>query len=563
MKNVGIWIVINKNGLNELAFNGLKKVNAGSDKDIYFFNGDQYDMKVKTVGSFTDFCKRHKGIGVEVGNGKITVLNDLYSSVPMYIAQVDHSCIITSDIQEFYKRKSEVDLVGLYEILLYGSGLYDRTILSGVHQMPAASKCVIDYKNQSFLIEPYWDYSIMRNSKYEDIDIAVKDVMNRLESVFSEIDGNVVMGISGGLDSRLSACILSRTHKPEQTSFFTFGYDSGIHENKVAKETIDKIWGQDHAPGHFFIKLDERDYIDASYVPISTGAQVGLNHSHLYRSLLRIGGIDELTFISNYYSDAVMGWDTLPIKKDETMRECTYYKVLIDNSLHLEDEYIKKIMEDLEKICDRYPQNGNFSCMNEFIYVTERNPKFHVRLSAMLSDIAKVSLPYADYELLEIMLSIPLENRTEKKIEELIIKSLVGEFKDVSSRRYFERSKYTEAGYTFYKKIHYNWIYFCNRAINLANVVLAKCFNYRIQLMNPYWTENQNMVLNRYLYGDYIKALDYFDINKILSKGTVEKLRNKEYRSKTTGLKYTIISVWKTIDYLQNKDRGVRCVNNL
>lgn len=550
MIKYGIDASINREGIYINSLKGLARQETQDGKFIYFTKLSVKEKIYIDSIDIRDYCKRNKGIGIENGEKQVIVYNDPFCSVPVYIGLEDNSIRITSSMEEFYHRGKEIDRIGFYEILIYGSGLYDRTLIDGVKQMPAASRCIIDKEALKFTIEPYWNFEVKENAEYCCLENAVKAVEDRLLNIFGEIKPDILIGMSGGLDSRLSACMLYKTKKSKDLSFFTFGYNHKILENKMAESVLLKLFGKKQYK-HLFVGLTPLDYQKSIYVPLSTGGQIALDHIHQYACIRKLK--KPVSYISNYYSDAVMGWDALPVREKESMDECDYYKRARLNKLHLQQCVLEQIEEDLAKVCKRYPQNGNFSCMNEFIYVTERNPKFHVRLSAVLADYVNVELPYADYELLEMMLSVPTYNRAEKLIEERIVHKYLGDMMDISSRRYSERSMYSESRYSLKETLYYRTGYFKMRGINFLNVIMARLTNYRIQFINPYLTENQNEVLNKTLYGEFQKALNYLKEFGLISGMLYDILRNKDYRAKNTSIKYNLIGISECVKRIVDK----------
>lgn len=549
MDKYGIHVEINTCGyMSVKGVKGLVQEGAESASIIFFTNKHLTYSKLLTESEFIDMCVHNKGVGILNTNEKIIICNDPFCSVPVYVAKEGDKIVISSDIEMFYGNGRKTDRMGFYEILLYGSALYDRTLIEGVKQFPAASMCIIDKSSMDFLIKPYWNFEVKENPLYENINKAVEDVKNCLFDIFRGINIPITMGISGGLDSRLSACMLYETKKSEELSFFTFGYDPRIKENTISKDVLRELWDKD-LPKHSFVKLTASDYQNSRYVPESTGGQIGLNHIHQYACVRRMKNKPN-TLISNYYSDAVMGWDAIPVRSNETMEESDYYRHLQRNTLGLTDEEISLIEQDLKKVCDRYPKSGNFSCMNEFIYVTERNPKFHVRLTAVLAEFVNVELPYADYELLSLMLSVPINNRAEKLIEEKITQQYLGEMHDISSRRYFERSENSEKRYSLTKRLYYSLGYYRMRGTNAFNAMMAKLTDYRIQVINPYQTENQNQVLNQSLYEEFLEGLSYLREQGLVNDKMVALLNKKDYRSKNIGMKFNMIGLWKCVERL-------------
>ncbi len=535
---VGFWLEIKNDKVNRLETFELSVLNK---QEFRYLSNDTTDLCDLTNDQYEKFCKMHKGVGIREGSDMIEVFNDPFCSIPVYVMKRSNEYIVTSEFSVFYSYGLEIDKVGIQETILYSSCLNERTIFHGVMQLPAATKLVI-YKNTNEMkIVPYWNFEIAENSDIE-FSAAVDKVKECLTGIFDEYkEEKIIMGLSGGLDSRLSACLLSTCSlNKKQVEFFTFGYSPKILEYSYACNIARRLGFEKPK----FCQLLSEDYERNYHIARETGAAIAPNHCHIYAILPRLENRDEKLLLSNYYSDAVMGWDTIPNRTKETMEESGYFRRLEHAPIYIDEVIKNEIRKDLEKLCSRYPrENGNFSCMDEFIYVTERNPKFHVRMSATYTEYMKVKLPYADYKLLELMLSMPIAFRTEKRIEQRIIDKYYFKEKDVSSRRYSERGDSTEKAYSLGERIYYHTNYYHMRGLNLVNTILARYSNSRVQLTNKYLTENQNIVLNRYLYPSYVKALDLLKDKQIIDKMDYERLKSKEYRSGNTSLKYTIIGV--------------------
>lgn len=491
-----------------------------------------------------EVCKKNKGIAIKRTKEKIEIYNDPFCSVPVYVGKCNNKIFVTSEFRDFCENSSvHPDKVGIYETMLYGSGVYDRTIIEEIKQLPAACKVTI-FPTNEWTIEPYWNFDILLNEDIKSMDMAVEKTYECLTNIFIKYkDKKIIMGLSGGLDSRLSACMLSENLCKENIEFFTFGYSKYIKEFKIAKKVTQTL----DMPKPRFLKLTKDDYLNAECVAQNTGGQIGINHSHMYMCIKKYGDVRDKIFISNYYSDAVMGWEANEQSSKFDIKDSHYYEKLHYNNLKIEPQIVEEINKDLQKIGKRFPKQGNFSGINEFIYVIERNTKFHVRLSALCNELMTIELPYADYNLLECVLSLPIKYRAEKKIEKEIIERKFFSAKDISSRRYSERGETTEKEYSVAEKIFYMFGYYRMRITNLVNVTLAKFTGSRVQIINPYLTENQTVVLNRYLYSDYLETLKYLKDKKLIEEGLRQTIENKEFRTKNTGLKYTLIGLQKTL----------------
>lgn len=441
-----------------------------------------------------------KGVVVERKQDIIKIYNDPFSSIPIYVYAGTNQIIVSTYTEFLRKYKLTLDRVGVYEELLFESPLYDRTIFNEVKELPAASCVEINTKNQEFFIKPYWNYDIAQIDC--DKDEAIDKTRNALEAAFRKIGRNekLLMGLSGGLDSRLSMLMLQRTRLIDRLKTFTFGYTKRVLDFKFAHEVAETMDVE-----NYFIKTDDEFYLKAVELPIKTLGGVSLFHGHIYNCLRRYNKSD--TFISNYYSDAVMGYDCRPIEYDDILENCDYYKKLKKSRLGIDDETQKLIINDLRKIIDRRSEHSNFSSINEFIYIIERNPKFHMKLSFLFFDICKVEIPYADIDLLQTVISLPQKYRYYKNIEHMILDSYFVNMKDVSSTRYATVDKEENS---LKNKLYYNAGYLKMLFLNRINAFLIVLSSGCVSLNNKYITENHLAVYTRLFKKENRDAAEYF-----------------------------------------------------
>lgn len=428
-------------------------------------------------------------------------------------------------------------------------------------QLPAASFCEIEKKTMKYQICPYWNFDILEDETIDTQKKAVDLVYEQMTKIYDQYkDKAILMGLSGGLDSRLSAGLLGERMDVKKSIFFTFGYNKHILEYTFAKRVSKKL----NLPEPMFIKLDEKDYENAKEVAEKTGCHVGMHHGHTYVSLQRIDKKEEMIYVSNYYSDAVMGWDARKEKNsDEKLKDLAIYKRLYENKdklpVEAADEIIEDAVSDLRNIVNRWNREANFSCFEEFFYVVERNTKFHLRSAYQCNDVIRTDIPFADFNLLRLCISIPLKYRWEKKIERELIKQYYFDEKDISSRRYFERSRQGEQEYSFKEKIYYYSGGLILRGINLLNLILARLSNNRVQVVNPYQTENQRIVFDRYFKQDFLRELEEVMKHGLISEECYLELKKDNFRSNNVGLKFSIIGLGKCINDIKNSEKKGIC----
>lgn len=487
-----------------------------------------------------EFAKRNHGIFVRSDENGLTLLNDPFCSIPIYVYFSKGELKADSIFENFKKLRLELDVVGCYETLMYSSGLFDRTAFCEIKQLPAASKMVYEFGKEGVSIESYWDYNIPCIEE-DSAENAINKVMEPLSTIYSKYSGkDVVMGVSGGLDSRLSLLLLKTVSDASSIKTFTFGHNKVIKDYSIAK----KICKELNVTKPDFCKITIDTYKKALDIPVKTGGGVGVNHGHIYDVITR-KNYKGCTLISNYFSDGVMGYDCRPNDTNE-YKESEYYKIFINNRYNAPKTVLDEIEKDLYKIMSRRSGNDNYSGYNEYVYLTERNPKFHMKLSYLYSEEMNVEMPFAEYSLLTSVISLPQKYRYYKKIEQLILQAKFRKLDDISSTRY---AGLDEQEGTLSLKFHYNIGYFLMRFINFMNSGLKILTNGYLQIPNPYITENYLSVFDRAFFREKINAC------KILKDSlNLEMKRNplnrKNVRTSDATLGFDMISLAMLIEQM-------------
>jgi len=80
------------------------------------------------------------------------------------------------------------------------------------HVSPQAlkEKIIINKKTNEYKIERYWDFNVKEDQSIDSVEKAATGLYDRLDDIFSKLDKNqkYIMGISGGMDSRISLAFL-------------------------------------------------------------------------------------------------------------------------------------------------------------------------------------------------------------------------------------------------------------------------------------------------------------------------------------------------------------------
>jgi hypothetical protein len=495
------------------------------------------------------FDIRKNGIQVVIGDKDIEIYNDPFRTVPVFIVKNDTELIVFSNFEDFYKMGNVgkvVDEVGFWEVVLFGSGLWTRTYYKDVKQMPGASKIVINKKTCNFKIARYWDFDIVEDQSIDSIEKAANGMYKILNNLFSKIDKNnkYTMGLSGGLDSRITLAFLSKYIPKENLSLFTFGFNKKSVEYTYAIK-VAKALGYYKPTYH---NLDKNSYKKAlNYLPLMSGGLIGINHCHIMDVLDNIALNDRIQ-ISTYYTDALFGYECTTKKSVKDVDDNYYTNLLAKYSDDIPVNIAKEIIKDAKMIYSGFHEDYNFSSLDEYKYLTERSQKFHFHLSYLQGLHGKFAADsiYADYDLLKYTLSIPIKYRAQKKMIDFIInnkfKNIASkEFKNISSRDFNGKS----IGFAWSNKLLGMISWYTFRFINLLNVFFRVITRGHFQLFNKYQTEELDRILYRDFQEDLRCATERFVKIGLMSAKQKKHWDKLPYRSVGINERFSLISLGK------------------
>lgn len=484
------------------------------------------------------FNIKQNGIQIIEDENKLEIYNDPFRTIPLFITKNENDeLIIFSNFEDFYKMDNvdkTIDEAGFWEIVLFGSGLSTRTLYKNVEQMPSASKIVIDKNTNEYTIERYWDFDIKEDKSIDSMEKAAQGLYDRLDSIFSKLPKNqkYVMGMSGGMDSRITLAFLSKYIPKENLELFTFGFDEKLLEYKYACEVAEAL-GYNKPKFH---QLTKKSYQDAmSYLPQMSGGQIGINHCHI-TSFLRENNLEGYKQISTYYSDAILGWDSKEKKFIDNIDNNFYVKSLFQFDFLAED--IKNIItNDSLKIFNGIHQEYNYCSLDEYRYVTERNQKFHNYMATIQNRFLNTILPFTTYELFSYTQSIPLKYKSEKQLIDYILENHFNlkNMKNISSRfQWGSRFSNLKEWYNF-------------KFLNRINAVLRPLTKGHIQVFNKYQTEEQERLLYRDFQKDLKQATEKFVNLGLMNEEQKQKWDKLPLRNSGVGERFGLVSLGKLV----------------
>ena len=494
------------------------------------------------------FDINRNGIQLIEHDETIEIYNDPFRTAPLFITETKSGeLIIFSDFKDYYNFESvdrSIDQAGFWEIVIFGSGLWTRTLYKNVEQMPGATCLTINKNSNDYNIARYWNFDIREDESIQSLNQAVDGMYNILDEIFASLDKNelYLLGMSGGMDSRITLAFLSKHIPKKNIKLFTYGFNEHILEYTYAKEIAIALG----ITSPDFHQLSEKSYREAlSYLPSLSGGQISITHCHILDYFIK-NKIADYQHISTYFSDAIFGYEcTYPkIEKDI---QSNYYAKMVSNK-NISSEIKKIITDDSLKIFSGFNVESNFSSLDEFKYLTERNQKFHIFLASLQGKWVPTELIYANVTLLKYCLSLPTKYRQQKNIIDVLLNKYFKnissrDFKNISSRDF--KNSTTRFQWSNQFSGLFNWHLF--RTLNRINSLLRVITIGKAQFLNKYQTEEHERLLYNTFRNDLHSATAKFLSMGILTAEQKIEFDKLPIRNTGIGERFTLISLAKII----------------
>ena len=536
MYNILIKVKKENEGLSlEMEYSGFKKRNLGELKPLksVVYMGDGRlsigSSIEKTLGaSFGYLCGFDR-------KGFLLIYRDRFGTFPLFLFDDKRNNQLIL-FNRFYLIKEHwnylnIDKIGFWETLLYESTLGARSLFSNVLQVPCASyvKITPDLKHS---INRYWhiNYEKRRELSREDF---LKESFERFDQVFARLDKgkHYLLPIGGGVDCRLMAAFMSR-HLPKNNIHpITYGFDRRVLEYTYAKEVTSALGLSEPV----FHALTSESYIrNLKLLAEITGGCISIQNCHMFDFLSCSSG-DAIDVCSSAYSDAVMGWDAKHYDDKITHDEGSYSKTndywgtKLGTSMYIRDG----IDSDLQIISQEWQDKSTISSIDEYIYILERNDKFHLYFADIARDYYEVCLPFTESEIVDFYFSISNYFRFHKQGSIAMM------------RRYFPKLKSIKniSSLFFYEGLKNPFRFSHFRLINFTNYISASLLNDKILFFNPYQTETHGYNLRKYHREHLRKAVDFLHSNSIINGSLADTLNNIPARNASEyTLRYQIIN---------------------
>jgi len=289
------------------------------NKEELSYNNEKWESTILRLYSECgiDFVKQlngsFNGFVYNPSNTQLDVFNDHIGSKPIYYKK-DESLISTKisllyDLLSYSERGPTLSVESAYCLLSYGFMLDALTLSNEILKLSPGSS----FNNQIKKITAYYtldntpDISITKNDAIEIIDNSFQKALKQQLNKDVEYGYKHLVGLSGGLDSRMTAVVANELGFTEQTNF-TFSQSDYLDETIAKKISSDlrHNWIFKHLDNGLFLKkLDEITEISGGSV-----LYYGLAHGQSLYELLNFSGFGLVhtgqlgdVVVGTFYSD--------------------------------------------------------------------------------------------------------------------------------------------------------------------------------------------------------------------------------------------------------------------
>lgn len=372
-----------------------------------------------------DFAARLDGAFVlaawEPRRRRLVIANDRLGLFPLYYAAVGRGLLFSSGVRALLadpELSRATDRVAINEFLVFNHVLHDRTLLESVRLLPQAS--LLTFENGDLAIRPYW--RLRYPSLYEPADETgyaekLLHYLRRAVRLRQEGAGSTGVLLSGGLDSRLLLAVLCEIADPARIHTFTWGIP-GCNDARFAHMVATQC-GSKHR--FFELKPDWLLHRAEEAVRLTDGMGCITNLHAL--ATLEEEARDAEVLYKGFMGDAMLGF---AIKRRMWADYSADAAWRVHMQTHVEQGVISfSPAEEKELFTGEFQaavgdgvyedyrrgmqQAETPQLANQRLYfdLTQRVPRMTICGVEVVRSRCSVKLPFADYGLLDFVLTIP------------------------------------------------------------------------------------------------------------------------------------------------------------
>lgn len=386
-----------------------------------------------------DFALRLDGAFVlaawEPRRRRLVIANDRLGLFPLYYAQVGRGLLFASGVRALLTDPDlprATDRVAVNEFLVFNHVLHDRTLLASVRLLPQAS--LLTFENGELAIRSYWRlrYPLLYEPEEEAAyGEKLLHYLRRAVRTRQEGAGSTGVLLSGGLDSRILLAVLCEVWDAARIHTFTWGIP-GCDDARFARE-VAAYCGSRH---HFYeLKPDWLLHRAEEAVRLTDGMGCITNLHAL--ATLEEEARDAEVLYKGFMGDAMLGfalkrrmWADYPADAAWRVHMQTHAEQGVISFSPAEErelftgEFLRAVGDGVyEDYRAGMRQAETPQLANQRLYfdLTQRVPRMTICGVEVVRSRCGVKLPFADYDLLDFVLSIPPGLLFERHLVKMVL----------------------------------------------------------------------------------------------------------------------------------------------
>lgn len=371
-------------------------------------------LEIENAGLLQEFLKKADGVFclyiLNKRTLEVKVITDRNGLKMNYYTMQNKTLYVSDSVTNIlkYSEKNLLDWSSLTTFVELGYLMGDTTFFQNIKLMKPASILCYQVRSSKLQQSYYWTWAECSKltCKFDDaVELVGLQFLNSVKKRF-DADKSIGVSLSGGLDSRAILAAVKKLEPDYRGYCYTFG-DASSQDVKIAKN-VAKIANWDHE----FFELSENNWFDPRLsVVIATDGMKDLKHLHGVEFGKSISSKIEIN-LNGYLGDVVAGGGWM--NKDHFNERA--------NDLNTRDFYMQ------------FAALGYHS--DTYFDIRNREPALHVSRARRFTNMGITAaslyveqrLPFFDNELLETLMMLPEEYRSENKLYSEILKQLFPEF---------------------------------------------------------------------------------------------------------------------------------------
>ncbi|RIK42590.1 MAG: hypothetical protein DCC55_08390 [Chloroflexi bacterium] len=363
---------------------------------------------------------------------KLTIINDRYGFGKLYYWMNGDQFLFASECKAiiwhpaFHKTINEVALA---DFLGVNYCLDDRTLFAGIQVIPQAA--VLTYESGSVSLHRYWDYSFhsqQSNAMRED-DYADQYYFHVQEAVRKQARENMGLQVTGGLDSRCLAGVLSQSVQPSGVRAVTIG-EPGANDIEAGK-AIAQSAGYTHTA--LFVGSDcLARYADEAVARLEGSVNCSTSWIFALDPFLQENKIQYA--MNGFLGGTLTGTNLIAslCREAPTAQALQVLHRSFFQTIFREEDLAKLLKptiyrnvkgESFNSIRRTYEAAPTGSLINRMIYcdLHQRQRRFIATHINVLSEFSRVLDPFAENQLLDFALTVPPELKIDQRFYKRMI----------------------------------------------------------------------------------------------------------------------------------------------